>query len=393
MFGIYLHIPFCVSKCHYCDFYSEEIIPVRTKSSGTNLIKNPNNIREFTNHLLNEIELHTANSDMSKSVSSIFFGGGTPSLLTSQNIDDILNQLSKKFHFDNDIEITLECNPGTTSLEKLKNYRTSGANRLSFGAQSFIEQELNFLQRIHSPEQIQKSIEWARIAGFDNVSLDLMFSLPGQTDESWLYTLNQAIELKPQHISAYSLIYEPETPLYDDLMIGKVIKLPEDEDAALYELTKQVLIEEGYLQYEVSNFALKENYFCRHNLNYWSGGDYVAFGPSAHGYLDGKRYWNYRDNVKYYNLLRNNILPVEDSETISENQKLTELIFLGLRSTGVNVSSIYAGFGYDIIGRNNSLIKDLTKDNLILLKDDVLYLSTKGYSICDEIALKFIEKI
>jgi oxygen-independent coproporphyrinogen III oxidase len=390
MFGIYLHIPFCVSKCHYCDFYSEEIIPVRKHNLPTAANRNPNNIAEFTEHILKEIELRTAHYQFDKPVTSIFFGGGTPSLLTSIQIDRILNSLSDRFTFTDDIEITMECNPGTTSNEKLRNYRESGVNRLSFGAQSFIAEELNFLQRIHSASQITNSIEWARAAGFSNVSLDLMFSLPGQTENSLHYSLNEAIKLQPDHISAYSLIYEPETPLYDDLMAGKVVKLPDDDDAKLYDITKTELLNAGYIQYEVSNFARTSDLLCRHNLTYWSGDEYVAFGPSAHGYIYGKRYWNYRDNVRYFDMIGNDNLPVEGEETISREQKLTEIIFLGLRATGIDLRRIKQEFGIDLLGLNKALIDELVYTGDLVLNDNKLSLTSKGYSICDEIALRLV---
>jgi len=301
MYGIYLHFPFCISKCHYCDFYSiTELSP----------------IDNFVNALCKEIQLQDSISRIHKpKVDTIFLGGGTPSLLKPSQLEIIIETLYKYFDIAQNTEFTIECNPGTLTETSLKEFRGLGINRLSIGVQSFNQDELKFLQRIHTTDDAVKSIEIARKSGFENISIDLIFSIPGQTLESWNNTLEKTISMELEHISAYSLIYEKDTPLYNDWLNHKVEKTDEETEAKYYETLIEKLVNHGLEHYEVSNFA-KPNKKCRHNLKYWQGEEYFAFGPSANGYLNNTRYWNVKNLKLYFDSINQNKLPIEGSEHI-----------------------------------------------------------------------------
>jgi oxygen-independent coproporphyrinogen-3 oxidase len=319
---------------------------------------------------------------------TLFFGGGTPSLMKPHHIEKIFNTLHKYIEFTSDAEMTMECNPGTIDLKFMGVYKSLGINRISFGVQSFIEKDLKFLERIHSTEDAQKAVEIARTVGFENVSVDLMFALPGQTADDWRYNLECAVKLDTNHISAYSLIYEPGTPLYNDFINGKVAPQDEDSDTELYSITDSVLTKTGFSQYEVSNYA-KNGYKCKHNLKYWDGGDYIGLGPSAHGYIDGQRYWNYRSNEKYFELLSKNELPVEGYENLTLEQKIFESIYLGLRAEGIDNNSFKSKFGIDILDLNKELIEKLQLSNHLIKTENGIKLTNSGYFIGDNITLEF----
>ncbi len=393
MAGIYIHIPFCERKCRYCDFYSEEFSGINRRKQNIDLLINPNSLSVFSDFLSREIALFTATHKELPLITSIFFGGGTPSLLPSGQLSSIIKLLHSQFNITDDAEISLEANPGTLSSAKLKSYRAAGVNRLSIGAQSFVASELNFLERIHNPRQIEEAFSNARNAGFDNISLDLMFSVPGQSKDTLAFSLERTFELYPEHISSYSLIYEPETPLYNDLQNGKFRKLNEEEDAELYEYTMDTLRQAGYIQYEVSNYALSDKYKCRHNLNYWSGGEYLAFGPSAHSYLRGRRAWNERDLNRYYESLKNGKLPIEDSELLSKLDKLNEIIMLGLRAEGLILSDLKSEFSLDLFSVAGTYIQQMIDDDFLIYDGKTLAATSKGYRVCDEIILNIISAI
>ena len=377
MASIYLHIPFCDKKCIYCDFYSLESV---------------NNFAPFLNALENEIIISAENYN-SEDIETIFFGGGTPSLLKSTDFERILNLLHKKFKISNTAEITTEANPGTVDLEKLKSYRSIGLNRISFGVQSFIESELKFLSRIHSVDEIFKAVLNARKAGFDNLNLDLIFALPNQTFENWKFNLESAIKLNPEHISSYSLIVEPNTPL-KNLVDSKIVSpLPQDLEAEFYSETINILDKSGFKQYEISNFS-KSGFECKHNLNYWNHSNYIGFGPSAHSFWknnsEQKRFWNYRNLDKYISLLQNNILPIAGSENLDLNQLFIESVFLGLRKGELNLSLINSIYKKDLTITQKNKLEDFLKDNLIEQDGDKIYLTKKGFSFSDEIATELI---
>ncbi|MBK9247698.1 MAG: radical SAM family heme chaperone HemW [Ignavibacteria bacterium] len=372
MFGLYVHIPFCEKKCIYCDFYS---------------IERTDQIAEFVTTLCREIELRAAVNQHIPTASSVFFGGGTPSLLSPIQLSQIIETIKVHFLIHPDAEWTMECNPGTITQQSLASYKSLGINRLSFGVQSFHESELAFLHRIHTPDEARDAVSMARNAGFDSVSLDLMFALPNQTMESWQSTLETAIGLGPDHISAYSLIFEEGTPLYTMLQRGRVERTGEEQDADMYEYAIKRLAMAGYDQYEVSNFA-QSGSECLHNVTYWSGDEYIAFGPSAHGFLNGSRYWNFRSLARYTDDVKQGNLPLANSEKLTDIERMFERAFLELRAKGIRIKEFAEDFGIDIL----SAIGELAlweKEGLLVISDRITLTAT-GYQVCDELSLRAI---
>jgi oxygen-independent coproporphyrinogen-3 oxidase len=303
-------------------------------------------------------------------------------LLSAEQIGAILDALPGNAR--SAPEITMEANPGTVTPGSLRAFRNVGINRLSIGVQSFHQAELDFLTRIHSPEQARAAVLHAREAGFENVNMDIMFALPGQTVESLRSTLEQVIALAPDHVSAYSLVYERGTPLYAQLGKGLVIPTPDDADAEMYELVTTMLADAGYEQYEVSNFA-KPGRECRHNLAYWHAEDHFSFGPSAHGLIQGERYWNHRSLTSWTQLVEMGRLPHANTETLSGDHQLTELIFLTLRADGIPVLRLQTEFGLDIRLALEHHLPDLMAAGYITDTGSYLRLTARGYAICDEI--------
>ncbi|MDQ1265882.1 MAG: Heme chaperone HemW [Bacteroidota bacterium] len=374
MKGIYLHIPFCDRKCFYCDFYSVENIDL---------------MNQYLDSLLREIELYKPFIPEKTIIDTIFLGGGTPSIIDPIRLKIILNKLKEFFNISLQAEITIECNPGMLSESNLLYYKEIGINRISIGVQSFVDSELLFLQRIHNSRQAEEAILLARKAGFDNISIDLIFSIPGQTMESLDYSIGRAIELKPEHISAYSLIFEDNTPLYNEWKSGKINKTFEDDETELYLHLIERLQVSGYNQYEVSNFALNGRK-CRHNINYWNGSEYYGFGASAHGYLSEKRYSNVRSIVKYIKYLDAGMLPVDFTEELTEKQKQTERVYLSLRAEGLNTAEYHREFGVNIIKSKFNDLKAMEKEGLLIIEGDTIRLQPKGYCLSEEVAMKLM---
>jgi oxygen-independent coproporphyrinogen-3 oxidase len=377
--SLYLHIPFCEHKCIYCDFYS---------------IENMDSKERFLRSLEIEIQMRAERFDHTQTIETIFFGGGTPSLLTKQQFDRIFSLLHKYFRIESDAEITCESNPGTVELNKLTDFRSVGFNRISFGIQSFHDDDLKFLTRIHSADEAERAVESAYRAGFTNVSCDLIFALPHQTPERWRENLRRAIALAPKHISAYALIVEDQTPLATMVKNKLVAPLPDEEDAELYEITIDTLTSHGYQQYEVSNFA-QPGYLSRHNYNYWNHADYIGFGPSAHSFMKdsstgGRRWWNVRSIQSYCDALERNEFPESGNEMIDRKKFFTEEIFLGLRSTGIDLKKLYPLYGEDVFSVRQAEIAEMEREGLLIRSQNIISLTSKGYAVCDEIAAKLI---
>ena len=328
--SLYLHFPFCVRKCRYCDFLSGPASDERRE--------------EYTGLLCREISLRAdglflSDQDQNESgyiVDTIFIGGGTPSLMTPEQLQQVMDSLRGHFRIAEDAEISMEVNPGTADFEKLSAFRKAGVNRLSIGVQSLNDDELKLLGRIHTAQQAAEIVRAARRAGFTNLNLDLMSALPGQTRESWSRTLREAASLQPEHISAYSLIIEEGTPfaaLYD---AGQLKDLPsEEEDRAIYHYTGDFLAEKGYLRYEISNYA-KEGYAFRHNCGYWTGHEYLGLGLGASSDLGGERFHNPSDLKEYREAVESgseNSLRRE-RQRMTREDRMEEFMFLGLRMTG-----------------------------------------------------------
>jgi len=314
--ALYLHIPFCAHKCAYCDFYSitrRELLP------------------PFIDALLREITFYSENPPFGGfSISTLYLGGGTPSLLTPKQLEKILLLLQEKFTLAQDAEITLEANPGVTEMAHLYDYRRLGINRLSLGIQSFQPAELAGLSRLHTPAEAKQAIRQARRAGFGNLSLDLIFAMPGQTIDTWVKTLDQTLSFQPEHLSCYSLTIEPGTPLHRQVRQGQVQPCMEELERELFILTQETLQQAGYQQYEISNYCLP-GFRSRHNQSYWSGLAYLGLGPSAHSFDGLRRWWNMRDVEQYLQAVSAHGQATADSETLTAEQKKIESVMLGLR--------------------------------------------------------------
>ncbi len=372
--AIYVHIPFCDHKCIYCDFYS---------------ITNYKNEGTYLDCLKKEI-LHYANlySDDYK-VNSIYFGGGTPSFVSPEYISAILKQIEQSFQISNDVEITLETNPGTVDDKKLGSFLDAGINRMSVGIQSFDKDELNFLTRIHDAETAKECVLKAFDAGFENISVDLIFNLPGQSIEKWLTNLNEAVKLPVRHVSAYSLILEKGAILNKMVLDGKVTLQDEDYDAELYETTIDFLESKGFLQYEVSNFA-QPGYESVHNKAYWQYGDYLGFGTSSHSFIKNKRWWNY-SSLEFYNRAVNERgHAIAGSEVLTPNMMLEEFVMLALRSDGIDIAALKNRFGKKWLDDNQPILENLKSNGFLNIENGFIRLTKKGYLLCDEILLNFI---
>lgn len=383
MSSLYIHIPFCEHKCIYCDFYS--VAPNETRPDAELTTG------RFIESLKREIALRAQEKRFRVPYATVFLGGGTPSLLPLKELEEIFDAVTKSFFIERDAEITIEANPGTVDPSKFRGYRQLGINRVSMGVQSFHEDDLRFLTRIHSSDQARQCVRDAYAAGFENVSVDLMFSLPGQTPERWRSNLEDAVGLNPPHISCYSLIVEPHTPLAKMVETRQVALLSVDEDAELYESTIEFLMECGYEQYEVSNFA-KPGFASRHNKNYWNHSNYLGFGPSAHSFWQvhesderPERWWNVSSIAGYNETLQKGMLPVAGSERLSRKQLIDEEIFLALRSDGLDIGGFQRRYGRDLLSDPGSGLHDLIARRMAVVDGGKVRLTSKGYLVCDEI--------
>lgn len=325
--SLYIHIPFCVRKCGYCDFLSA---PADEKARD-----------RYVQALLMEIERYQGTETADRKIKTLYIGGGTPSILSVDQLDCIMQKIKYTFNFCDDIEASMEMNPGTASKEKCRALYQMGINRLSIGLQSTNDMELKTLGRIHSYEDFINTYTWCREAGFQNINVDLMAALPYQTVESYTTGLRKIIRLAPEHISAYSLILEEGTPFYQKYNSGCYPLPDEEQERLMYRETEQILAQAGYERYEISNYA-KKGYACRHNLVYWQGGDYLGLGLGSSSYMDGVRFHNTTD----FNTYVNQGAYVEDREELSVQAKMEEFMFLGLRvMAGVSGTEFEKRFG------------------------------------------------
>ena len=386
---IYVHIPFCAKKCAYCDFLSF-----------------PGNMRmrrEYTDKLLEEIRIQSS-FVREYQVDTIFLGGGTPSVLDVTDITAIMGALKEHYDIAPDAEITIEVNPGTVKMEGLVAYREAGINRVSMGLQSADDTELRYLGRIHTYDEFLKSFQRVRMAGFTNVNVDLISAIPGQTPESWRNTLKKTAMLKPEHISAYSLIVEEGTPFYDRYgghvemesyemsqeERRRLMALPdlpdEDTEREMYYMTRNCLAEQGYERYEISNYA-RPGFECRHNVGYWTGTGYLGLGLGASSYLEGCRFHNtsdfqsyvsahFDDEAEFCQALR------QDMEQLSVKSKMEEFMFLGLRLTrGVSAEGFITRFGQSIRNVYGGVIDKLEREGLLEHKNGYYRLTERGLDL------------
>ncbi|MCI8599929.1 MAG: oxygen-independent coproporphyrinogen III oxidase [Lachnospiraceae bacterium] len=365
--GIYIHIPFCARKCAYCDFLS---------APATEEVK-----VQYVKALKKEIEAFREMGQAYETV-TVFFGGGTPSLLTGEQLVEILKEVNRCCPIRSGAEITVECNPGTLTEEKLKAYKRAGVSRLSMGLQSAQNEELKKLGRIHTWEEFLISYEMAREKGFGNINVDLMSALPGQRRKTWADTLEQVLKLSPEHISAYSLIIEEGTPFYERYSPGGPLseELPdEDTERQMYYDTKEILERAGYERYEISNYA-KPGYLCRHNLAYWNRTDYKGFGIGAASLLDNVRYQNSRELTAY---LRGEF-SWESREVLTRKERLEETMFLGLRKMeGVQLTE-------ELTATYEPIFRDLEQKGLLFRQSGRVCLTDKGIDISNYALAEFL---
>lgn len=372
---LYVHIPFCIKKCAYCDFLSGPSDREGQEAYFYALLGEIRNLPELSE----EKRTHE--------VVSIFIGGGTPSAVDEHWIGEILDHLKKKFYISPDAEITIEANPGTLTREKLDCYRSHGVNRLSLGLQSVQEQELRLLGRIHTYEQFLESYTMARAAGFSNINVDLMFAIPDQTREGWIQNLRTVAELRPEHISAYSLIIEEGTPFYEQEFM-----LPdEDTEYRMYEDTASVLAQYGYQQYEISNYA-KEGFACRHNLGYWKRTEYLGIGLGAASLYDGVRFSNTRDMEEY---LQKRGIPQnirKDKTRLTVREQMEEFMFLGLRMTeGVQEADFEQQFGRMLSQIYGKILDKYKKMGFLEQSDGYWRFTREGIHVSNTILADFLE--
>ena len=367
---LYVHIPFCVRKCQYCDFLSG---PSDEETKD-----------RYIEALLKEIRAAEHTEDYE--IVSVFIGGGTPSALKAEAIASIMRTLQEQFFFCEDAEVTIEANPGTVDLEKLTIYRNVGINRLSLGLQSTDAEELKLLGRIHSYEEFLKSYEWAREAGFSNINIDLMFAIPGQTGEAWRQHLYQVAELNPEHISAYSLIIEEGTTFAE-----QNLDLPdEDTEYQMYEDTAEILERYGYRQYEISNYA-KQGYMCRHNAGYWQRREYLGFGLGASSLYRGMRFSNTRRMQEYLKESRNPDQIRKDVTVLSRNERIEEFMFLGLRMTeGISEKKFEENFDVRLMDVYGDILQKYEETGFMEHIETKWRLTRKGIHVSNHILADFL---
>jgi oxygen-independent coproporphyrinogen III oxidase len=376
--GIYIHVPFCLAKCHYCDFYS---------------ITDLNLIPDYLETLL--VEAKQCRQAVS-AVDTIYFGGGTPSVLSAQQIESILSHLHACFVVDPAAEITLEINPGTVTPEKLSGYRSVGINRLNIGLQSTHDQTLRLLGRIHTAKQGLDTYRFAKQSGFDNIGLDLIYGIPGQTEKQWRAELAAGVALGAQHLSCYTLTLEPGTPLSIKVSNGTIAHLDEAIIGELFSFTGDFLNHNGYRQYEVSNYARvsiadKADYRSRHNQKYWTFAPYLGFGPAAHSFLDNRRWWNIRSLGGYIEAIQSARSPIAETETLDQEQQMMEYIYLGLRQTaGIDTFDFESRFDLNFYRWHEHDIACLLDEGLIEIYDRWIRTTARGMRFLDQVVGRLI---
>jgi oxygen-independent coproporphyrinogen-3 oxidase len=381
--GIYIHIPFCRQACFYCNFHFS--------TSGAHK-------KEMCESLVAEIILRGDSLKQNKTgdfailssaqekIETIYFGGGTPSLLDESEIRDILDAIQKNYNVDADAEITLEANPDDINEEKLLAWKKSGINRLSIGIQSFFDRDLIWMNRAHNAEQALKSIMLTKAAGFDNFSIDLIFGTPGLTDDEWQKNIAMAVDLQIPHISSYALTVEPKTALQRMIELKKKENTDNETQARQFVILMNTLRNAGYEHYEISNFA-KPGYRSRHNSSYWSGEKYIGIGPSAHSFNGNERSWNKANNMIYITSLQKNIIPFE-KEILTETQKLNEYVMTSMRTVeGMDLDVIEKSFSVDKKNRIENLLHSKVKKEYFLQQKKRVTLTDEGKLFADLISV------
>ena len=368
MSGIYIHIPFCKQACHYCDFHF-----------STSMKKKD----EMVLALAKEIELRK-NESQNETVETIYFGGGTPSVLTIDDIRFLIDKVYEHYKVIENPEITLEANPDDLDNETILHYANSPINRLSIGVQSFFEDDLQLMNRAHNSAEAKKCLEFAT-QHFDNISIDLIYGMPNMSNEKWLQNIETALSFNIPHISSYALTVEPKTALDKMIKVGTVPKLDDDLAQQHFHILIDTLQEKGFVHYELSNFG-QPNYFSKNNTAYWLGKKYIGIGPSAHSYNGESRSWNIANNSLYLKEIAENKLPSE-TETLSKTDQYNEYIMTGLRTIwGVSLERIETEFGTKYLDYLQQQAEKFISDNLLVIENNVLKTTKKGKFLSDGIA-------
>jgi oxygen-independent coproporphyrinogen-3 oxidase len=374
--GLYLHVPFCSAICPYCDFAV--------------LTGGPERRRRFADHLISEISLWSADRSAFDSIDTIYFGGGTPSALAPEDIGRILDSARGNLSIQDRAWVSFEANPEDVNPASVRAWRALGVRFLSLGIQSFDEDALRFLGRRHSPEEARQSVETARAAGFDTISIDLIYGLPGQPFEIWRRTLEQAVALQPDHISCYQLTFHEGTPFGFRLAKGQMSELPEEAQGDIFLFTHEFLRDQGYPAYEVSNFARSPEHRSRHNQKYWHHVPYLGLGPSAHSFSGTRRWWNERKLGPYEKRIEAGERPVAGSEELTREDLALEALMLGLRTAdGIDLGAFQQRYGVDLGKRNEPLIERLVREKLLRIEGDLLIPTLDGLAVADSLARDF----
>ncbi len=375
--SLYLHIPFCNTRCGYCDFYKTIKFTPETQTL-------------YLQALLREAAIYRERYAITEPLKTVFFGGGTPSIYSGEQLADFMGELLALFTISQDAEVTLEANPGTLSSAKLERIFAAGINRLSLGVQSFDAVSLKTLGRKHTVDEIYQAVEMARAAGFTNFSIDLIFATPNQTLERWRYDLEQAVQLQPNHISAYNLTYHEGTPYYDLLQQGQLQKLDDDLEAEMYSLTLDFLEDCGYPQYEISNFA-KNGAVANHNLAYWNYDNYLGLGASAHSFVNNRRWTNIADVDGYIERIARDGRAVTSEEALDKQAQMNEMIFLALRKReGLTIAAFTQRFGQS---PDTVFALELARHlnlGLLEMNSEYIRLTPKGVFMADSVFVDFM---
>jgi len=376
MAGIYLHIPFCKQACNYCDFHFSTSMKMKA---------------DFVRAIIQEIELRKE-VFANELISSVYFGGGTPSLLSKEELEIIFEKLYKSFTIDADAEITLEANPDDLTFEKILELKDSPINRLSIGVQSFRDEDLRFMNRAHRAQEALNSIKMSQNAGFENITIDLIYGTPGMSNEAWIQNLKTSFDLDIPHISAYALTVEEKTALHHQILTNKVAPVTEQQSAVQFELLMTEMTKNGYEQYEISNFC-KPNGYSRHNSSYWQKDNYLGLGPSAHSYLGNSRLWNVSNNVKYIKALAQGKLLYEE-EVLTLKDKYNEYVMTSVRTIwGCDLHQIENDYSTAFATYFKAEIQAHLTSGNVIEKDGIYTLSNSGKFLADRIAsdLFFLE--
>ena len=368
--GLYIHIPFCLSKCPYCDFYSSTTI---------------SSLPCFLDGLFKEMKRYRHQFDP---FDTVYIGGGTPSLLNLQQLESILKRIRENFSLISNPEITIETNPADLNPSYLESMREIGINRINIGVQSFNQKVLSFLGRRHSVKHVFSAIEESRKAGFRNVGLDLIYGVPTQDIDLWLDTLRQAIAFSPEHISCYQLTLEAKTPLEIKYRAGEFLLPGEERQYEFFMKTSEFLEEVGYIHYEVSNFARGKEYASRHNQKYWDHSSFLGLGPSAHSFQCNQRWWNHRSLDQYLAALNTGNFPIQERETLTMEQLQLEALYLGLRTRkGISLQDFKNRYHYDLYSEKKKVLIKLEKEGFISVRDGHLFPTPTGLAIADSLPL------